>query len=190
MNKAKLFISVGICGVLFSGCWFFGTESKQQERQVVLPKIEPCDKMPDELETQLDKMVEKYKDNDWLYDKPIQEKKYWTEYFTGKRYASDKRNAVICEILEESWNKVKDYTYSSIVGYEYTKEKYEGPIEKYKGTIVNVKKAKTVEKRCLDDLDLNAAEDSKRSCYNSIRGSFKMRYDRLYKQKIEDVFGY
>lgn len=91
MNKLKLFIGVGVCGVLFSGCWFFGFDDNTKTTQE--SKVEICDKMPEELETQLDKLVEKYKDNDWLYDKPIQEKSI------GKNISQAKDMLMINEML-------------------------------------------------------------------------------------------
>lgn len=69
MNRLRLFISVGICSILFSGCWFFTTEQKQEPKQEV--KLEPCDKMPEELANKIDEATKKH------YDATINTLKLW-----------------------------------------------------------------------------------------------------------------
>lgn len=111
MNRLRLFISVGICSILFSGCWFFTTEQKQEPKQEV--KLEPCDKMPEELTTYLDKIIKGNADNDSVYLRAKETKKSWEDYFTGKRYASSNGfDKEMCEIVNQSWEYAKNYDYN------------------------------------------------------------------------------
>lgn len=179
MNRLKLFISVGICSVLFSGCWFFTTESKQEPKQEV--KLEPCDKMPEELAGKIDEATKKHYDSDYQYLKVVEMKEKWEEYFTGKRYTSNKRDAMECEILKEAWDYAKNGYASDvtvIVGYEDTKERYKGTV---------VQRAKTIKKKCFeyDLLDESYNKDKlldKRNCYEYIRAYFVNKYNERHKR--------
>ena len=175
MNKLKLFIGVGVCGMLFSGCWFFGfddtetaQETKQQEQQVVAPKVEPCDKMPDDLTAKLDEFIKKYYNDDKLYFEAKKMKEDWEDYFTGKRYASDSFDNKRCEIIKEAWEYAKNYEYTS------TTTTYSD---------LGLPNLKVNKKKCLElDLNGNARQTQLHSdCYFK----FTDRYHRLYDQKIK-----
>lgn len=112
MNRLKLFISVGICGVMFSGCWFFTTEQKQESakqetRQEV--KQKSCDEvLPDELCLRLDEYIKEKSSSDNAYIKAREFKESWQlEWQAGQS-----------SLLKEAWEYAKNYDYNVVVGYE------------------------------------------------------------------------
>ena len=179
MNRLRLFISVGACSILFSGCWFFTTEQKQEV------KLEPCDKMPEELATKIDEATKKHYDSDYQYLKVVEMKEKWEKYFTGKRYTSNKRDAMECEILKEAWDYAKNgyaNDVSVIVGYEVIKKEKDS-----KGKTITHQKVKTIKKKCFeyDLLDESYNKDKlfdRKNCYNYMRTIFEYKYDGRHKR--------
>lgn len=66
MDKLKLFIGVGICGVIFSGCGFF-TEWGNDVKDTWSGKSKDC--VPSDFKERVAKYKEQYKNDDDMYPK-------------------------------------------------------------------------------------------------------------------------
>ncbi len=66
MDKLKLFIGVGICGVIFSGCGFF-TEWGNDVKDTWSGKSKDC--VPSDFKERVAKYQEQYEDNDDMFPK-------------------------------------------------------------------------------------------------------------------------
>ncbi len=109
MNRLKLFISVGICGVLFSGCWFFTTNEQESAKQKTCDEV-----LPDELCLRLDEYIQEMSSFDSAYIKARNFKERWKlEWQYGQS-----------SLLKEAWEYAKNYDYNVVVGRETIENKY------------------------------------------------------------------
>lgn len=77
MDKLRLFVSIGICGVLFGGCGFFtewGEDVKDiwtEEPKAVKTKSKAKDCAPKDFRERVAKYKEQYKNDDDMYPKVV-----------------------------------------------------------------------------------------------------------------------
>lgn len=113
MNRLRLFISVGACSILFSGCWFFTTNeqesAKQKARQESKQEIKQksCDEaLPDELCLRLNEYIQEKSNYDDAYIKARNFKESWQLNWQIGR-----------QLSLEAWEYAKNYDYTVVVGY-------------------------------------------------------------------------
>lgn len=109
MNRLKLFISVGMCSILFSGCWFFTTDKQESVKQTTRQEVKQksCDEvLPDELCLRLDEYIQEMSSFDDAYIKAREFKELWQLNWQIGRQSS-----------LEAWEYAKNYDYTVVVGY-------------------------------------------------------------------------